>query len=299
MPRPNARLKVWKQSTGNVASNERSFVIGSDQLVSVPGRPSGPSDAHIHGGVELGAITEGPAVLYANGVHYDLQEDDSLVLDSAIPHQVGPVAGGRFRYVYAHLSHAAVLSIHPPESGLALARATRSRTPLILKRQPQIAELLAEAFVLQSQADPFDRAIAWSKTIAALVQVVRNQQLPHAVQTTLATSAGNEAVFSAVEFIHEHFHEPIGVVEIAKHCSLSPSRLSHLFSEVMQYSPIEYRNKIRIDRALDALLATEQRVESIAFAVGFQSPGVFYRAFKKATGGTPAEFRKADGDAES
>jgi len=292
MPRPNARLKVWKQSSGNVASNERSFVLGSDQLVSVPGRPSGPSDAHIHGGVELGAITEGPAVLYANGVHYDLQEDDSLVLDSAIPHQVGPVAGGRFRYVYAHLSHAAVLSIHPPESGLALARATRSR-------QPQIAALLAEAFVLQSQADPFDRAIAWSKTIAALVQAVRHQQLPHAVQTTPATPAGNEAVFSAVQFIHEHFHEPIGVVEIAKHCSLSPSRLTHLFSEVMQYSPIEYRNKIRIDRALDALLGTEQRVESIAFAVGFHSPGVFYRAFKKATGGTPAEFRKPQLDGES
>ncbi|MDX2053430.1 MAG: AraC family transcriptional regulator [Polyangiaceae bacterium] len=283
------RIRIWKQTQGNIATAQHPFVLGSDVLVSQPGQPSGAAHAHIHGGIELGAVVDGPAILHANGADYELVAGDSFLVDSSVPHQMGAVSGTSFRYNYAHLSYDAVLSIRPGECGLALANRVQGGVPLFLKGEPTVGALLAEAFRLQEGKSPFDAALAWSKTVEALVLVARTRTPPAASSTGAA--AGNDAVFAAVEFIHQHYRESIGATEIAKHCSLSSSRLTHLFSKKMGYSPVEYRNKIRIDHALDALLGSAVPVERIASDVGFQSLGIFYRVFKQATGKTPKQFR--------
>ncbi len=283
------RIKIWKQTQGNIATARHPFVLGSDVLVSKPAQPSGAAHAHIHGGIELGAVADGPAILHASGRDYELEAGDSFLIDSSLPHQMGAVSGTSFRYLYAHLSHDAVLSIRPWECGLALASRAQGRVPVFLKGAPIVGRLLAESFALQQGDQPFDAVLAWSKTIEALVLVARAPG-PTAASVVGAAS-GNDAVFAAVEFIHQHYRESIGATEIAKHCSLSSSRLTHLFSKKMKYSPVEYRNKLRIDHALDALLGSAVAVERIASDVGFQSLGIFYRVFKQATGKTPKQFR--------
>ena len=80
--------------------------------------------------------------------------------------------------------------------------------------------------------------------------------------------------------------------EIAAAVSLSKPYLFALFREYLHASPYQYILTQRINRA-KALLCSEQLpIKMIASLCCFNNLEVFYRQFHKATGVTPAEYRK-------
>ena len=79
----------------------------------------------------------------------------------------------------------------------------------------------------------------------------------------------------------------------AAHANLSESRFTHLFHEVTGKSPLAYLTEARIRRAEELLSDTSLPVSAIAEAVGVRSPYYFSRFFKKHTGLSPLDYRKA------
>jgi AraC-like DNA-binding protein len=55
------------------------------------------------------------------------------------------------------------------------------------------------------------------------------------------------------------------------------------------------RTRIRISRAVDLLQATDGKITEIALECGFRDLSTFYRLFRKLTGQTPADVRRAKG----
>ena len=55
---------------------------------------------------------------------------------------------------------------------------------------------------------------------------------------------------------------------------------------------VAYINMLRIDLAKGLLVSSNANVNEIAYQVGFESPKYFFRAFRAATGETPAAFRR-------
>ena len=102
---------------------------------------------------------------------------------------------------------------------------------------------------------------------------------------------GNPILAAATGYIGEHFAEDFSVSDLASACSISESRLYHLFQEEMHISPIGYRNEIRINRAI-SLLHAGARQKEIAASTGFHSPAYFRDVFRAYTGLTPQEYRK-------
>lgn len=58
-------------------------------------------------------------------------------------------------------------------------------------------------------------------------------------------------------------------------------------------SPLAYLTSLRIEKSQELLLTTQKTIAKIAEESGFLSNEVFIRTFKKETGITPGEFRKA------
>ena len=102
-----------------------------------------------------------------------------------------------------------------------------------------------------------------------------------------------DAIEPAVSYIHSNYtkNEPIAVY--AALCHLSESRFHHLFRKHMKYSPVEYRNSLRVRRASYLLSETTQSIEQISSAIGFESAIYFRRVFKYFYGMSPSEFRKS------
>ena len=92
--------------------------------------------------------------------------------------------------------------------------------------------------------------------------------------------------------MRQHFTQPISLPELAKVCHLSSSRLSHLFREQLDMTPLEFLEVERLERAKKLLELSTLTIQAVAAEVGFNSPFYFSRRFNRYMGLSPSAFRK-------
>lgn len=97
----------------------------------------------------------------------------------------------------------------------------------------------------------------------------------------------------AVAFVDTHCGDPLTVSAIARAAGVSESRLHALFETQFGQSPMRYVAARRMARAALLLEETDLSVAEIAFRTGYGDQTAFTRAFRRATGTTPAAHRRA------
>ena len=93
-------------------------------------------------------------------------------------------------------------------------------------------------------------------------------------------------------FISAEYSKPYSLDDYAKMASMSKFHFLRVFESITGSSPIEYRNRIRIENAKELLEDTTLPVSEISGILGFSSPAYFCDAFKKKVGSSPAKYRK-------
>lgn len=101
----------------------------------------------------------------------------------------------------------------------------------------------------------------------------------------------DERIRTALNYLCDHSAQRITLSDLAKACSLSPSRLSHLFKAQMGETPMQYLEQRRIERAGILLQMTRKTVSQVAYEIGFENPFYFSRVFKRHTGKSPRQIR--------
>lgn len=96
----------------------------------------------------------------------------------------------------------------------------------------------------------------------------------------------------AYQYMDKHFCESCSLKQIADHVHVSANHLHTVFLRSEGYTPYEYVTKKRVDRAKTLMFIGEGSLAQIALETGFCSQSHFCAAFKKATGQTPAQYRK-------
>ncbi len=99
-------------------------------------------------------------------------------------------------------------------------------------------------------------------------------------------------VRQALAEIHAHPAHRWSVEELAKHIPCSRSTLTERFGKLLGMGPIHYLNRWRLQIAADMLLGSGSSVSYVAHQVGYESEEGFNRAFKKAMGIPPAQWRR-------
>lgn len=80
----------------------------------------------------------------------------------------------------------------------------------------------------------------------------------------------------------------------AEQLHLSPNYFGDLIKKETGKSAIEHIQRKMMDKGKDYLMQTRMSVSEIAYALGYQYPQYFSRAFKKVVGCTPLEYRLSD-----
>ncbi len=94
-----------------------------------------------------------------------------------------------------------------------------------------------------------------------------------------------------VDYMRQNLHKPLQLHELASQVHISVSYFSSLFKRKTGYSPLDYFNHIKIQKACQYLLFTDMHIKEIACKLGVDDPFYFSRLFNNVMGMPPAEYR--------
>lgn len=95
------------------------------------------------------------------------------------------------------------------------------------------------------------------------------------------------------ELLEKNIDSSIYTVEdLAKDLSISRVQLYRKVKAILGISVSDHINNIRLDKAKELLLNSNQTISEIGYAVGFSSPNYFSTSFKNKFGISPKEFKK-------
>ncbi|WP_416422472.1 nuclear transport factor 2 family protein [Pseudomonas sp. App30] len=81
--------------------------------------------------------------------------------------------------------------------------------------------------------------------------------------------------------------------EVARVCGYSRNQMSYLLNQVLGQTFYAYVNQARLKHLLQALETNpEARIDTLAFAAGFNSLSAFYKCFRQHTGLSPTAYMK-------
>ncbi|MEO8899899.1 MAG: helix-turn-helix domain-containing protein [Polyangiaceae bacterium] len=101
-----------------------------------------------------------------------------------------------------------------------------------------------------------------------------------------------EQIQRGVDFIETRLDEDIQLPRVARVAGISQWHFQRIFKALTGETLKTYVRSRRLANSLDRLLTTQLRVLDIALMAGFESQESFARAFKKAFGLTPQEYRR-------
>lgn len=109
---------------------------------------------------------------------------------------------------------------------------------------------------------------------------------------SIKSSTKQELINKILEYIQNHYMEPISLSVVAKSVFLSPSYLSTLITNETGKNFTDIVNETRISKAIELLKDPKRKIADIAYSVGFNEPQYFSIIFKKCTNLTPRDYRE-------
>lgn len=105
-------------------------------------------------------------------------------------------------------------------------------------------------------------------------------------------SGTNEYSNLAIQYIEEHYADSdFSVQKVSQHLNISSGYLSRNFKAAVGCTPIEYVNRLRIEKAKQLLSETDLPLSEIIQKIGYYDESSFYKKFKAAVGMTPIAYR--------
>lgn len=103
-----------------------------------------------------------------------------------------------------------------------------------------------------------------------------------------------DAVTRAKHYIMEHYQNPdLALKEVAEYVDLSEKYFTTKFTKECGETFLSYLTGLRVQKAKELIKTTTFKMYEIGEMVGYNNPEHFNRIFKKSTGMSPAQYRKA------
>lgn len=116
-------------------------------------------------------------------------------------------------------------------------------------------------------------------------------ELSDTVKLNTKTSSTFEKMSSVLKHIEDHLASHITIEELAQLAHFQPNYFIHVFKSFTGISPIQYINRMRMEKAGQLLLFTPMNISAIADSLGLEL-SYFSRMFKEHSGYSPSTYRE-------
>lgn len=96
----------------------------------------------------------------------------------------------------------------------------------------------------------------------------------------------------SIKYINEHFSENLNIKILANIEHYNIAYYSEWFKNIMNVSPTEYIQNLRIKKSKELLLNTDLTILQISQIIGYEHNSSFTKVFKNSENISPLEFRK-------
>jgi AraC-like DNA-binding protein len=230
----------------------------------------------------------GDAHLMSSRPGLDLEGDDYGTTPERYPHTVYIGSGGRTAATFV----CGFLGCDQRPFNPLLA--TLPRRLLVRGLSQGWLSLFARQVVDESRAD---RAGA-DTVLTRLAELMFIEVLRRHLETITPEQRGwlaglrDPMVGKALGLLHARPAHAWALDELAREVSSSRSKFAERFTWLVGEPPMQYLAKWRMQLAANRLAQGSEKVAAVASAVGYESEAAFSRAFKKATGVSPAAWRQ-------
>lgn len=101
----------------------------------------------------------------------------------------------------------------------------------------------------------------------------------------------HDAIEKSIQYMYSRVDYCINLNEICKQINISKYYFSRKFKIVTGFSPIDYYNQLKIQKACSMLDSNKCNIQEVSISLGYSTPYYFSKSFKKITGFSPKEYR--------
>lgn len=266
--------------------------IKADITVSIPARIDSVS-RHAHDFFEIIYIYHGSGMHEIEGVRRPVTAAQLLILPPGVVHAFPPVKKAWHKH--------AVLAFRPDafsrwktDIDVRVLTDAVTRGKQYLYRVPAaltgaMENSLATMFFEYTMKNPDCAAILRLEALKFFAYCLRTM---HGSDDTLSQMSVSDPVVAAalvnMEHSYMHLHS---VADILYPSAIHKKYFARLFKRTMHMTPIQYLNRLRIEKCLAPLAANDSTVLQEAYAAGFRDIAHFNRLFRRFIGMSPLEFR--------
>ena len=254
--------------------------------------------SHRHSAFEISLILCGKGKYHTEKRTFDIESGDIFIYHTNEPHCITDIYG---------TEEMEILNIHFEPRYLWTFSGDMKYLQIIFRRSmradnrlPCDSALNSEirALMLDAECEDRTQAVGYERLVRddilkILILLTRseNATVPEAHPDSEKLSKINESM----NYICHHFTESMTLCQLASIAGLSRTYYCSVFKALNGITPWDYINIKRVEHSMKLLQESDETVLDIALQSGFNNTANFNRIFKKTTGLTPGEYRKAKG----
>lgn len=250
---------------------------------------------HWHDEVECFYIRQGSLVYHLQGREIVFRPGDVGFVNTGILHSTQP-EGKEACILQVHIFHPALI-----HENLQDSIAKRYTVPLTTNKAASIMHFDVETEEAKTARGWMDVAYdaaqkeeaGWEFTIREAMTrlwLMLLREMPPA--TDAQHPADSVRLMTMLQYIIDHYDEPITLEDIAASAHISKKECERCFKRQIDLLPFEHLMQYRLDTARRMLLETDRSVTDIALGCGFSGSSYFGKCFRAYYGISPSEYRK-------
>ncbi|GGI44511.1 hypothetical protein GCM10008018_07470 [Paenibacillus marchantiophytorum] len=153
-----------------------------------------------------------------------------------------------------------------------------------LSQFPDIARMVSQLAELDSEVGELSRHKR-QMLFQNLIHRIWEQKVQRPVKTDSRAGIGR-----TVAYMEHAYYEDVTREKLAALAGMSPAHYSTAFRKEVGKTPLDYLTEVRVSRAKEMLLSSDERLHDIAKQVGYSSEYYFSNRFKQITGYPPSEY---------
>ena len=247
---------------------------------------------HWHTEFEFIHVLRGEYTIFAGTKEYDLKAGDFFLLSSNVIH--GDSEEFRGECVYESLVFdPSMMRIANYLTEPFIEKLSEGELFFILRPktdEPDFIQILMDLFHLV-KIKPTGYEWETISTLFKVMEYITTKRLYERNEHFLKDDGKLIWLKCVMNLIKQKYNQTLTLDQMASSAGFSPKYFCRIFHEVTHYTPMEYLNQYRINRACEMLLDGNETVEDIAYCCGFNDMSYFIKLFKRYKNTTPLRYR--------